>query len=73
MAKSKATTIANEAEVKTAPAESVYSREELVNNYKTFNTFREIVDVALRLAGKEKATFAEAKTIIEKFKNKEVK
>ena len=75
MAKSKATTtIANEAEAeaKAVPAESVYSREELVNNYKAFNTYREIVDVALRLAGKDEATFAEAKTIIEKFKNKEV-
>lgn len=62
-----------EAETKTVPAESVYSREELVNNHKAFNTYREIVDIALRLAGKEEATFAEAKTIIEKFKNKEVK
>ena len=57
----------------TAPAESVYSAEELANNHKAFNTYREIVVVALRLAGKEKATFAEAKSIIEKFKNKEVK
>ena len=75
MAKSKATTTIapeTEAETKIVPAESVYSREELVNNHKAFNTYREIVDVALRLAGKEEATFAEAKTIIEKFKNKEV-
>ena len=57
----------------TAPAASVYSREELAKNHKAFNTSHEIVDVALRLAGKESATFAEAKTIIEKFKNKEVK
>lgn len=55
------------------PAESVYSRKELAKNHKAFNTRYEIVDVALRLAGKEEATFAEAKTIIEKFKNKEVK
>lgn len=61
------------AEVKTAPAECVYSAEELANNHKAFDTYREIVVVALRLAGKSKATFSEAKTIIEKFKNKEVK
>ena len=48
-------------------AESVYTREELANNHKAFNTYREIVDVALLIAGKETATFAEAKTIIEKF------
>lgn len=56
-----------------APEESVYSAEELANNHKAFNTYREIVVVALRLAGKKEATFAEAKSIIEKFKNKEVK
>ena len=56
-----------------APVASVYSAEELANNHKVFNTSREIVVVALRLAGKEKARVAEAKTIIEKFKNKEVK
>lgn len=55
------------------PVESVYSAEELANNHKAFGTYREIVVVALRQAGKESATFAEAKTIIEKFKNKEVK
>lgn len=53
--------------------ESVYSANELAQNYKVFNTSREIVAVALRLAGKETATFAEAKTIIDNFKNKEVK
>lgn len=56
-----------------APAESVYAAAELAKNHKAFNTSYEIVDVALRLAGKEEATFAEAKNIIEKFKNKEVK
>ena len=53
--------------------ESVYTAEELADNYKVFGTYREIVVVALRQAGKKTATFAEAKTIIEKFKNKEVK
>lgn len=61
------------APAKSAPAvESVYSAAELADNHKAFNTYREIVVVALRLAGKETATFSEAKTIIEKFKNKEV-
>lgn len=55
------------------PEESVYSAAELVENYKVFKTSREVVEVALRLAGKKSATFTEAKTIIEKFKNKEVK
>lgn len=55
------------------PAESVYSAEELAKNYRAFGTYREIVVVALRQAGKASATFSEAKTIIEKFKNKEVK
>lgn len=69
------TTKATESAVKktSAPVESVYTAEELANNHKIFNTYREIVEVALRLAGKDKATVAEAKTIVEKFKNKEVK
>lgn len=53
--------------------ESVYTAEELADNHKVFGTYREIVVVALRSAGIETATFTEAKTIIEKFKNKEVK
>lgn len=52
---------------------SVYTAEELAENHKVFKTSREIVVVALRLAGKKTATFQEAKTIIDKFKNKEVK
>lgn len=67
-------TSVKEAKVETkAPAESVYTAEELANNHKAFDTYREIVVVALRLAGKDTATFTEAKSIIEKFKNKEVK
>lgn len=50
--------------------ESVYTVEELADNHKLFGTFREIVVVALRLAGKKTATLTEAKEIIEKFKNK---
>lgn len=55
------------------PAESVYSAEELANNYKVFKTYREQVVVALRLAGVDKATLPEAIKIVEKFKRKEVK
>lgn len=53
--------------------ESVYTAEELAANHNVFKTSREIVEIALRLAGKKTATFTEAKAIIEKFKNKEVK
>lgn len=55
------------------PRESVYTAEDLIANYKAFKTSKEIVIVALRLAGKKTATFSEAKNIIESFKNKEVK
>lgn len=70
--------MATSSKAKAAPEEahvnvSVYTAEELAANHKAFHTSREIVEVALRLAGKETATFAEAKAIIEKFKNKEVK
>lgn len=62
------------AAVKAAPVnESVYTAAELAQNHKFFNTSYEIVVVALRLAGKKAATITEAKQIIEKFKNKEVK
>lgn len=56
-----------------APAESVYSAEDLIANFKAFKTSKEIVTVALRQAGIKTATFTEAKNIIDKFKNKEVK
>lgn len=55
------------------PKESVYSPQELANNYKAFDTSYAIVDVALKLAGKGAYTFTEAKKIVENFKNKEVK
>lgn len=61
------------AAAKAAPSESVYTAEELASNHWVFNTSYEIVAVALRQAGKESATVEEAKQIIEKFKNKEVK
>lgn len=53
--------------------ESVYTADQLIANFKAFKTSKEIVTVALRLAGKKTATFPEAKRIIETFKNKEVK
>lgn len=70
--------MATDIKTKATPAavtvnESVYTAEELAENHKVFNTSREIVVVALRVAGKKTATFPEAKAIIEKFKNKEVK
>ena len=58
---------------KAAPAESVYSAAELAANHKLFGVHREIVVIALRKAGKNFVSFAEAKTIIDKFKTKEVK
>ena len=59
--------------VQKAPNESVYSAEDLIANHKAFKTSKAIVKVALHQAGKKTATFSEAKTIIDKFKNKEVK
>lgn len=53
--------------------ESIYTAEELAQNHKFFKTSYEIVAVALRMAGKKAATITEAKDIIEKFKNREVK
>lgn len=53
--------------------ESVYTAAELADHHTAFETSHEIVEVALRLAGKTHATFTEAKTIIERFKTKEVK
>lgn len=50
--------------------ESVYTAKELADNCNIFGTYREIVVVALRQAGKDTATVSEARAIIEKFKNK---
>lgn len=61
------------AEAKTTPAESAYPIAELIANYKLFGANREIVVMALRKSGKTEATFTEAKVIVDKFKNKEVK
>lgn len=53
--------------------ECVYTTAELAANNKMFGTSRAIVVVAMKKAGKTSATIKEAKEIIEKFKNKEVK
>lgn len=50
--------------------ESVYTAKELADNHNIFGTYREIVVVALRQAGKDTATVSEARAIVEKFKNK---
>ena len=52
-------------------SEPIYTAEDLIRNYKAFKTSKEIVVVALRLAGKETATFEEAKKIIDKFRKEE--
>lgn len=70
--------MANEKQEKrSAPApkqapESVYSAQELAANHKAFGAPKEIVVVALRLAGKETFTFPEAKRLVEAFSRKEV-
>lgn len=56
---------------KQAP-ESVYSAQELAANHKAFGLPKELVVVALRLAGKDSASFPEAKRIVEAFSRKEV-
>lgn len=74
-AKSQETAVKTEPAQAAAPVvvESIYTAAELADNHKAFQTSKEIVVVALRLAGKKTATFKEAKIIIDKFKNKEVK
>lgn len=57
----------------TTAAESIYSVSELIDNYKLFGVNRDIVVIALRKSGKQFATFAEAKAIVDNFKTKEVK
>lgn len=58
---------------KTAQPADLYTAAELEKNHKIFGASREIVNVALRLAKKDKATIEEAKKIIDEFKNREVK
>lgn len=52
--------------------ESVYSIEELAQGHKVLDASFEIVETALKLAGKKEATLKEAKKIVNEFKNREV-
>lgn len=66
--------VENVSVTESAPShESVYTAKELADNHKVFGTYREIVVVALRNAGKETYTLSEAKKIIEDFRKQEVK
>lgn len=62
-----------EATAQKYPQEQVYTAEQLAEACHIFDVRREIVVVSLRLAGKKTATVTEARTIIDDFKNKEVK
>lgn len=57
---------------KVKEVESVYSAAELAQNHKVLGASFEIVDVALKIAGKESATLKEAQKIVDEFKHKEV-
>lgn len=52
--------------------ESVYTARELAENHNAFGVPKELVTVALRVAGKDSITFPEAKRIVEVFSKKEV-
>lgn len=67
------TEIKVEAPAAPTPPVSKYTIKELIAAHKAFDAPKEIVAVALKLSGKEAATEAEAKKIIEEFKNQEVK
>lgn len=73
-AKNHAVESANEPvkEASAKPVESIYSAEELIENHSVFRVAREIVVVALKKANKEFATYAEAKEIIDNFKNRRI-
>ncbi len=53
--------------------ESTYTAAELAKAHKTLGASYEIVVVALKQAGKARATVSEAKEIVERFKTREVK
>lgn len=59
---------------KTSQSEKAkYDAEELVNSAKHFGVYPELVEAALKSFGVQRASEAEARQIIESFKNKEVK
>ena len=53
--------------------EPVYSMQQLVDGYREFGTSKAVVSCALKLAGKDSMTTAEARKIIDAFRQKEVK
>lgn len=53
--------------------EPLYTATQLADGYREFGTSRAIVACALKLAGREKATLAEARKIVDAFRKKEVK
>ena len=53
--------------------EPVYSMQQLVDGYREFGTSKAVVSCALKLAGKDSMTTAEARKIIDTFRQKEVK
>ncbi|MCI8414903.1 MAG: oligoribonuclease [Ruminiclostridium sp.] len=54
-------------------AEPLYSATQLADGHQEFGTSRAVVASALKLAGKDKATLAEARKLIDTFRKKEVK
>ena len=50
--------------------EAVYTAEELVAGHKAFGTSPEIVAVALRVAGLDRATKAQAAKVVEEFRHR---
>lgn len=65
--------VKEEPKVKPIVPESTYSAAELTRAHKTLGASYEIVAVALKQAGKERATFTEAQEIVDRFKTREVK
>jgi len=55
------------------PAGSIYSLGQLVREHKALGASREIVAVALKKTGKPSFTISEARGLVNKFKNQEVK
>lgn len=71
MDKTKKETAEEKVEAQAAP---VYSREELIGAAdKVFSCSPDIVTAALRVAGIQRATIAEATTIVRDFAGKEIK
>lgn len=59
-------------EVPGQAGENVYTLAQLVQGYRSLGAPRELVSVALKLTGKKSFTLAQAREIVNKFRNKEV-